>query len=154
MVKRVSEDIVNVKIPKLLIQPLIENAIYHGIEKRRGKRKGVIMLKAYKKDELCIIEVIDNGAGVDKDELETINDLLSLRNNEYFNMLKGEKRKSIGLENVNRRIKLFYGEEYGMEIFSVSGYYTKVIVTIPLQHIEMTNEEEHYMLFGGGKNYA
>jgi len=129
LIKDVQQDVLSVKIPRLLIQPLIENAVYHGIEKSRGK--GTINLNANRKDGLVYIEVIDNGPGMDSEELEAINDRLSMDNDTYFKSLGEKKRRSIGVENVNRRIKLFFGESFGLKIESVQGEYTKAVVVIP-----------------------
>ena len=129
LVRNVREDVVGIKIPRLLIQPLIENAVYHGLEKSRSK--GVITLNASKHQGVLTIEVVDNGAGMGSEELERLNERLSMDNNTYFKKLGENKSKSIGIENVNRRIKLFYGENYGLKIDSEAGRYTKVVVTVP-----------------------
>ena len=131
LVKNVQPEVIGIKIPRLLIQPLIENAVYHGIERIRGK--GVISLNAKKTDDCVSIEVVDNGAGMDRDELEQLNDRLAMDNDTYFKKLGGKKSKSIGIENVNRRIKLFYGESFGLAIESEEGSYTKAVVTIPCE---------------------
>ena len=124
--KNVDDIVLDAKIPRLLIQPLVENAVKHGIEKSR--RSGIISLSAYKKDGDILIEVLDNGAGMQRDELEELNKRLGSGSlsSEY-----GNSGKSVGLENVNRRIKLFFGDEYGIKIESSSGEYTKVMVRIP-----------------------
>lgn len=129
LVKNVQEDVLGKKIPRLLIQPLIENAVFHGIEKSRGR--GVITLNAYRKEDAVVIEVIDNGAGMDREELERLNERLSMDNDAYFKKLAGKRTKSVGIENVNRRIKLFYGENYGLLLESEQGRHTRVAVTIP-----------------------
>lgn len=129
-----TEDILDIKIPKLLIQPLIENAVYHGIG--RTTSNGVINLNAYIIADTLIIKVIDNGVGMDKEELKALNENLSMDNDTYFRTLVKKDRKSIGLENVNRRIKLFYGEKYGIRIESQKGSFTKVLVSIPAAIIE------------------
>lgn len=129
--KNVQKDVLGIKIPRLLIQPLIENAVFHGIEKSRGK--GIINLNAYKKDDRIVIEVIDNGTGMDSDELNCLNEKLSLDNDSYFKKLADKRNKSVGIENVNRRIKLFYGENYGLLIESEQGQYTRVVVSIPAE---------------------
>ena len=131
LLKNVQTEVTCIKIPRLLIQPLIENAVYHGIERTRGK--GVICLNAKKTDNCVSIEVIDNGTGMDPDDLEQLNDKLAMNNDMYFKTLSGKKNRSIGIENVNRRIKLFYGESYGLKIESKEGCYTKAIVTIPCE---------------------
>ena len=141
LVKEFQESALSVKIPRLLIQPLIENAVHHGIEKSR--EKGIIFLTAYIKEDKLIIEVKDNGLGIEKDELDRINEKLSMDNDTYFKTLLSKKNKSIGIENVNRRIKLFYGEKYGLEIKSQVGQFTTVIVVIPLTKDE--SKEEFYV---------
>lgn len=129
LIRNVGEDVLSIKIPRLLIQPLIENAVYHGLG--RSRTRGVITLNASKSQGILTIEVIDNGAGMDREELECINEKLSMDNNTYFKTLEDKRNKSIGIENVNRRIKLFYGENYGLKIESEAGQYTKVTVTVP-----------------------
>ena len=130
--KDVQPETTDIKIPRLLVQPLIENAVYHGIEKSRGK--GIINLNSHISDGMLVIEVIDNGMGMDKDELEALNDRLAMDNDTYFKSLNRIRNKSIGIANVNRRIKLFYGESYGLAIESETGGYTRVVLRIPLDH--------------------
>lgn len=127
--KNIQKEVLSVKIPRLLIQPLIENAVYHGLE--RSRNKGVIRLNAGISGQEVLIEVIDNGLGIEREELEYINHKLSMDNETYFRSLQSKQRKSIGIENVNRRIKLLYGEEYTLRLESIPGEYTKVIVRIP-----------------------
>lgn len=117
-----------VEIPRLLIQPLVENSVYHGIEKLRGK--GEIILSARVEEDILIITVMDTGPGIEAPELEALNRRLSLDNDTYFKELS-DSRRSIGIENVNRRIRLFYGDNYGLKIESKLGEYTKIIVRIP-----------------------
>ncbi len=131
MVKNVQPETLKIEIPRLLIQPLIENAVYHGVE--RSRDKGIINLNTRIEDESIVIEVIDNGVGIKEEELEELNKKLSIDNDTYFKNSSTQKSKSIGIENVNRRIKLFYGEQYGLKIESQFGKYTKVIVAIPLR---------------------
>ncbi len=100
-------------LPKLLLQPLVENAIYHGV--LESEKKGLIIIKAYFKDDNLIIEIIDNGSGIDKERLRDINNIL-----EQGEMMKDEN-KYFGLKNVNMRIKYKFGFEYGLEIESKPG---------------------------------
>lgn len=132
LLKNVSEEVLGIRIPRLLIQPLVENAVFHGIEKSRGK--GIITLNASLQGDRLIIEVVDNGTGMQPEELEELNERLSMDNDTYFKTLGGKKNRSIGIENVNRRIKLFYGEDYGLKIESEAGSHTKVVVTVPAHH--------------------
>ena len=110
---------------------MIENSVYHGIEK--VARKGIIKLKAFKLNENVIIEIIDNGIGLDADELEKLNHKLNGEDKISNEDKDSEARKSIGVQNVNTRIKLFYGQQYGIKIFSKKRCYTKIIVTLPYE---------------------
>lgn len=138
--KEVDPKVLYVKIPRLLIQPLIENAVYHGVEDSRGK--GIITLTASIRGDLLIIEVIDNGNGIPTEELAKLNKGLEMDNDTYFKSLGNKKNKSVGIDNVNRRIKLFYGEKYGINLESKLNIYTKVSVTLPAQNY---NKEGFYV---------
>ncbi len=133
---RIQEEAAAVKIPRLLIQPLVENAVFHGIERLRGK--GEISLDASIREGSLVITVMDSGPGIDKEGLEELNKNLSMGNDEYFKTLASQEKKSIGIENVNRRIKLFYGDSYGLKIESEQGLYTRVVVSLPVnrEHAE------------------
>lgn len=123
--KEIEEGTGEVMIPKLLVQPLLENAIYHGVEKLR--RNGVITLRASLNNDMVKIEVEDNGVGIQED------DLLELR--KYLNgNAKESEHTSVGLSNVNKRIKLYYGEENGLKIYSKYDEYTRIIMQIPLNY--------------------
>ncbi len=105
---------------KLIIQPLLENAIYYGVESMRDE--GIITLNGYATEEDIFIEVTDNGMGIPLDE-----QLLLLTDN-----TRARKRGSgIGLINVHRRIKLYYGEDYGLEIKSELDEGTTIIIHLP-----------------------
>ena len=104
---------------KLIIQPIVENAVVHGLE--NVERKKYIKISAGDLDGSIEIHVKDNGKGMTEDELET------LKSNLEGNIASD----SIGLVNVNQRLKLNYGDEYGIEIFSEQGIGTEVIIRIP-----------------------
>lgn len=128
---KIQEEAAEVKIPRLLIQPLVENAVFHGIEKLRGK--GEISLDASLVQGNLVITVMDSGPGISKAELDELNKKLSMGNDEYFKTLASQERKSVGIENVNRRIKLFYGDSYGLKIESEQDRFTRVIVSLPVK---------------------
>lgn len=122
----IDRELYSFSIIKLIIQPLIENAIYHGI--RAGKENGMIKIYGQKKTNLLgtdvlILTVWDNGLGIDKDRLEDINEAL----------MRGETQPDLGygIYNVNERIRLYFGEEYGLSLESVEGSYTKAVIVIP-----------------------
>ena len=108
---------------KLTLQPLVENAIFNGIEP--GGKHGTILIHAYREDGCLIIKVRDDGIGIPADKLKTI-----LDNTEK---VKGNSMSGIGLPNVDRRIKLNYGEEYGLTIKSEEGSFTEITVKMPLE---------------------
>lgn len=94
------------QIPKLVLQPLVENAIYHGI--KQSLKKGFISINGGMDGEDIILEVHDDGVGMEQEQLKKLRDILSNQ----------EKTDRIGLKNVNYRIKNCYGEGYGISIYS------------------------------------
>lgn len=114
------ESILHTRIIKLILQPIVENAIYHGIKEKRGK--GFIEIFIRKKNQMIEIVIEDNGAGIEQKEVIHINKILRGeigRTNEY------------GLVNVNEKIKLTYGNAYGVQLSSQIGEGTKVIIYHP-----------------------
>lgn len=120
----VPEDLLECKIPKLTIQPLVENAVLHGAEPKWGNC--VINISAYTEDSLVYIKVSDDGIGMNKEKLEEIRENLI-----YGSEIK--KGTSIGLKNINDRIMLNYGESFGISITSNLHEGTAVIIKIPLR---------------------
>jgi two-component system sensor histidine kinase YesM len=108
------------KIVKLTLQPLVENAIYHGI--KNSRKKGHIRIKAFIHDDDCVIRIEDNGAGMSAEKLDQINRSLS-------NMSTSEDGAGIGIYNVHKRLRLNYGMKYGLSYESSSETGTVVIVT-------------------------
>lgn len=114
----IPENLFSYFVPKLTLQPLVENAIYHGIKHKR--RLGKINIYAYERDNDVVIVIKDNGAGMTKDQLS------SLRSNIYEDGHTG-----LGLINVHKRLKLYCGKEYGLHFYSTEGEGTTVNVNIP-----------------------
>lgn len=112
------DQIENYKLPKLLIQPLLENAIFHGVERLKGD--GIITIVARLSGGDVCIEVEDNGVGM---SLETIEKIM--------NETKVTDRPHIGIKNVNDRIKLHFGDAYGLSITSKVGSGTKITIIVP-----------------------
>lgn len=107
-------------IIKLIVQPLLENAIYYGVEHMDGE--GEISIKGYEAEGDIYIEVSDNGMGIPQDKI----DLLLTNDN------KARKRGSgIGLVNINQRIKLYFKEQYGLKIESELDEGTTIIIHLP-----------------------
>lgn len=109
------------KIPRLVLQPLIENALYHGIKPAR--RKGHIDLSIAKYDKVIVISISDNGLGIEATKLAELSSEL-----EEDYMFGGSH---VGLKNINQRIKLIYGNEYGVKIKSDENG-TIVTIIIPI----------------------
>lgn len=108
-------------IPKLTLQPLLENSIYHGIKEKQGM--GKIVLRMELTEDTLRFHVWDNGAGISPDLLQKLRQ--SLQEEEK------KEEASIGLYSINRRIRLFFGPEFGLELESRQGEYTCITVTIP-----------------------
>ena len=114
------------QILKLTLQPLVENALYHGIKYKRAK--GYIHITGEKDGNVIHLAVRDNGIGMDQDELDQIL--------EEFEHSGKTHEKGFGLANVNERIRMYFGTEYGMTIQSKKGKGTLVEISIPAIKIE------------------
>jgi two-component system sensor histidine kinase YesM len=116
------------KVIKLIVQPLVENSIYHGIKPKIGK--GLIKITAKKIGSNLEISVSDNGVGMESD---MCNNILK---DEFVSENDNSKNGSgVGVRNVNKRIKLYYGEEYGVCYKSEVGVGTTATITLPLDKI-------------------
>ncbi len=111
------------QLPKLTLQPLVENSIYHGIKMQR--EKGFIKVTAADIGETIELTVRDNGAGMTEERLA-----------ELKNTLKGSDSLGFGLRTVHERLQLFFGEEYGLQIQSAEGVGTTVSAIIPKLPVE------------------
>jgi two-component system, sensor histidine kinase YesM len=117
-------------MPKLTLQPIIENSIYHGLETKIGDGEVVIHITSTEKR--LIIVVSDNGVGIDNETLDRINEHL---NNEKIAILDNEQNNHLGIAiaNINQRLKLLWGNEYGITISSTLNMGTDVELTLPLE---------------------
>lgn len=115
---QMEDEIKQVSIIKLILQPIVENAIYHGIKYKEGK--GLILIKGYEMGEDAIIEVCDNGIGMKPETLAQI-----------WEGKKEEGENGVGVMNVQMRLKLYYGENYGISFSSEYESGTKVTIRIP-----------------------
>ncbi len=132
----VPEEVMIQEIPKMSLQPIVENAIYHGIEQLAEDT--TIYIKGSISGTDCAIEITDAGKGMTEEEVRKL-----------YGRITGEisaggsSGNGIGLKNVQDRIHMNFGEEYGIEVASRLGCYTKVIVRIPKRHeISETRGEE------------
>ncbi len=109
-----AEDTLDVLVPRLIMQPIVENAVIHGIEPL--KKGGVILMKAWIEKEMLLIRVTDNGRGMNQEELEALREKIS----------GTDEIENIGMRNIQRRMELTYGQEQAMEIESVQGEGTTI----------------------------
>ena len=122
------EKIMNCRIPKLTLQPILENSIIHGTELKIGA--GNLYIRFACTQDRLIICISDDGVGMDEETLAALNRKLG-RGNDSFGS-PDEKKGGIALVNVNNRIHLIFGDEYGMHIYSVQQRGTDVEITIPI----------------------
>lgn len=120
----------NLFLPKLVLQPIVENSIYHGIEPKIGK--GNLKIRVDRTYDRLIIRISDDGMGIPDELLEELNNKLLTNSMEDVMEPKREKRGGIAIINVNNRIKLLFGEEYGVYIYSTKDVGTDVEITLPV----------------------
>ncbi|HHT48749.1 MAG TPA: sensor histidine kinase [Firmicutes bacterium] len=121
----VENDITHFKTLKLLLQPLVENAIYHGVRSLESN-DGLIIVKGYQAEEMICFEVIDNGRGMPASQVTAINRYLR------GERLEEQEKYGFGLRNVHERIVLAFGQEYGLWLTSTLDQGTKVVLRLPL----------------------
>lgn len=126
---RNSAAILRYKLPKLTLQPIVENAIIHGIERKVDT--GTVRIKMETTQTRLLITISDDGVGMDELRLQQLNEKL---NNSSLDYIKpdSEQKGGIAVVNVNKRIQLLFGEEYGICIYSTQGVGTDVEITLPL----------------------
>ena len=126
-----ASSLLSLKLPKLTLQPFIENAIFHGIE---SKVEGGNINISFEKTECNLfISIRDDGIGIPEEKLDKINYKLEHVSLNHENENHG-KKGGIALFNVARRIKLIFGEDYGFHIYSTSGLGTDVKIKIPINY--------------------
>lgn len=125
------------EVLKMSLQPLIENAVKHGMNVDKARRQGVvIMIRACKKEDWMIIEITDNGAGMSEQKLGELHEKIVMED-AHFHMKystqasRENEGNGIGLRNVTQRIKMYYGNECGIKIESLEGEFTRVMMTLP-----------------------
>ena len=128
----VDESLYAIEVPKLILQPLVENAIYHGVKAKRG---GTITITGVPEGENLVFTVQDNGAGMPQEKVEELNRRMSERS-----VL--DEQKSFGLFYIRERIQLCYGTGYGVHVESALGEGTRVTITLPLYQKPKKFDEE------------
>lgn len=111
----IDENLFSYPIPNLLLQPLVENAIIHGIDHKETLDKGILTISCYQEDSLLIFKVLDNGCGMSEEQCRNI--LIS-------------ESSGYGIQNVHHRVQLYYGSEYGLHYNSTKGVGTCATLTL------------------------
>jgi two-component system sensor histidine kinase YesM len=114
-------------IPKLILQPLVENALLHGIPQKAG---GQIAIQAFRRGETLVIKVTDNGTGMTREEIEQLRNGSSESSNQG---IASSRFRKVGFSNVRERIALIYGNQFGADITSFPGAFTCVELTLPFK---------------------
>lgn len=126
--KAVDDSLLNIRVPPLIIQPLLENAVEHGIE---PVTKGNIEIRIYRKNGALYIEIVNDGVRLSPEDVYRINSLINGGDTE-----KPKSSTSLGIRNVNDRLRLIYGENSGLSIFSDKNGNTLSKVVIPITETE------------------
>lgn len=129
--KEIDDELLYILVPPLILQPIVENAIVHGVEIMKN---GKIHLKIYHDEANVYLQVRNSGKEMTKEEKDRIKAILDGDDNQIPESTG--KHTSIGIRNVNRRIKLVYGEEYGLSIEQSEGQITVSTITIPYRERE------------------
>lgn len=127
----IPDELYTLRIPKMTLQPLVENSIYHGIRVKEGK-KGKVEITAKTDGRDAWIIVSDSGTGMGKSEIEEMNRSISVHDDSF----------GYGVRNVNKRIELMFGRPYGLRFTGNENGGVTVIVRLPLQKIQDENEKQ------------
>lgn len=130
----IDDDIYDFCILKMTLQPIVENALYHGIKYKRAK--GHISVRGYRENDEIKLIVKDDGVGIAEADLEALRKSIM--------MPCKDTDKGFGLANVNERIRMNFGEKYGMQLDSVAGEGTTVTVTLPAKLMEAQSKEANH----------
>ena len=123
------QELADCVVPKLVVQPIVENALLHGILMKEEK-KGCILLTGWREGEDAVLVISDDGAGIAPEKLDTLLDSLSADNGLT-------SLRHIGVSNTNLRLKSLYGDAYGLSFTSTPGQGTEVTVRIPARPVSL-----------------
>lgn len=121
-----NEKLLEARMPKLILQPLLENAVSHGLEGKLGP--GTVRIAVESSDRTLFLRVRDDGIGIADERVKQLNEQFA----ENSGAVIGQQKGGIALRNVNSRIQLMFGENYGLRIFSAGGIGTECCATLPL----------------------
>lgn len=133
------EEAYDYKIPKLIIQPVVENAIFHGLEE--SLEGGIVTIEVIVTEKNLIITVSDNGKGMDAETLANLNQRIHSQITPLGHQEgKRAENTGIGLMNIHKRIQLLFGEEYGVSVYSTGNQGTDVEITVPVHDERITEK--------------
>ena len=119
------DEILEYRMLKFIMQPLVENAIYHGIKSKN--EYGKLTIRGYKDKNMLIFVIKDTGKGMDEDTLTKLYQRINEKKRDE------KENRGYGIWNVNQRIKLYYGEQYGLQIYSIVDKGTSIYIKIPAE---------------------
>ncbi len=122
-----NEALLEARMPKLILQPLVENAVLHGLEEKMGH--GTVRIIVKSSEQTLFLQVRDDGIGMTEEQVARLNEQFSGDDR----TAPARQRGGIALRNVNSRIRLMFGEDYGLRMFSAVGVGTECCVTLPLR---------------------
>ena len=135
--KEVDQKLMQSQVPQLILQPILENAVVHGVELVKS---GVIKLKVYRDQDNVILQIVNTGKTMTGEDIERVQVILD---GDYESIATGKgKHVSLGIRNVNERIKLIYGEEYGLTILPTKNGETASTIRIPYERKDDTEKEK------------
>jgi two-component system sensor histidine kinase YesM len=126
---KVDEILLEMKTIKMILQPIVENAVYHGIERKKGPGKLVIKGCLVHNERINFM-ISDDGKGMTKEELEEL--LGEINTGAEGEKIKRQEKRSIGLANIHHRIRLLFGDQYGISIASIENKGTEVHIELPV----------------------
>ena len=130
----VEEEVLTNQVIRFILQPIVENALLHGIGQMSGN--GSLEITIFEEDNLLKIEIADDGVGMTKEKQEELSQYINSEEKQE------DKQKSIGIKNVNQRIKFYFGDTYGVEIKSFRERGSSFTLVLPIIKGEMTNDEK------------
>ena len=133
----VGDDIMDLQVPQLILQPVVENAVKHGLKGKKGE--GVVAIQASVEQDALEITVMDNGTGMTPERLEYVQQVLESHETETH---VKSRRASIGIKNVYDRIRMIFGDQYHIQISSFEGIGTIVKYRLPVIRPEEETEQE------------
>lgn len=135
--KEIDTSLLQKMVPQLILQPLLENAVLHGVEEAKS---GNIILKVFLKDTNIVLQVINTGKKMTVEDIDRVHKILS---GEFdVDQMREGKHTSLGIRNVNERIKLIYGEAYGLDIYSLEDGRTAASIIIPSEPDKTDDKEK------------